>query len=79
MSQDKRHYEPRPDRHAMWAGVALRNYIFQRDGNMDEYFADPRSALVDLLADLRHWAQAEKIDFHQAEATALDHYREECG
>ncbi len=43
-------------------------------GNVGE---PPRTCLVDLLADLRHWANGKGIAWADADASADDHYRSE--
>lgn len=57
---------------AEWAGEALRK--FQRDTSCDE---DDETVLGDLLCDLMHWCDREKVDFHVALRRGQDHYREE--
>lgn len=39
---------------------------------------DRRSALVDLLADLRHWARFHKIEFASANQMASEHFDTEA-
>lgn len=41
------------------------------------YGADPDAALTDLLADLRHWARREGIDYDAADSSAADHFAAE--
>lgn len=36
--------------------------------------ADQRANVTDLLADIMHWAQARKLDFHALLRTASNHY-----
>jgi len=43
----------------------------------DEFSADPRSCVIDLLANLMHFGHDEKIDFNECLSIAQDHYREE--
>jgi hypothetical protein len=38
---------------------------------------DDQTSAVDLLADLRHWADKRGLDFDQLNATAETHYQEE--
>lgn len=47
---------------------AIDSYL---DGNSDN------TALVDLLSDLLHWAEENKVDFIGSLMTAIDHYSEE--
>jgi hypothetical protein len=58
---------------AVWAGRALK--AFHVASNADAL--DPRSGLVDLLTDLRHWAAGQGIDFDKAAKIAALHYSEE--
>ena len=43
----------------------------------EAYEDDAEALLCDLLADLRHWAHENYIDFHSRNAMAEVHYQEE--
>ena len=77
MRKNNRHQEPTPERHAMWAAIALRGYIHNRDSHMDEYHTNPRAALTDLLVDLMHMARLEGLGFGTSLLTALDQFEVE--
>jgi hypothetical protein len=55
---------------AAWAEEALSK--FQQTTRCDR-----EDALPDLLANMMHWCDREKVDFHIALRKAQDHYREE--
>lgn len=57
------------DRRAELAEYAILPFI--------EEFGDDRTALVDLLADLRHWCDRHEVDFQDALDSAFNHYQAE--
>jgi hypothetical protein len=59
---------------ADWADQALEAFGQASGG---DYLEDPRSNLVDLLCDLRHWADRNDIDFSAALRMSEVHYHEE--
>ncbi len=55
------------------AGRALRSPYLTLAHDWDPE-TEQRTALVDLLADLRHWADARGVDWHEALCGAYGHY-----
>lgn len=56
------------------AGAALQGYLENRESpTLDTN----ETALVDLLADLRHWADANGLDLGKADRLGYHHYLEE--
>lgn len=62
------------DERAEWAEQALTTF---GEATRGDYLEDPRSNLVDLLCDLRHWADRNAIDFPAALWSSEVHYTEE--
>jgi hypothetical protein len=58
------------DSRAEWAGATLSTF-------MRETGTDQEDALVDLLADLLHWADRNRHDFDLALERAREHYEAE--
>jgi hypothetical protein len=56
---------------AEWAGAALRHFQSTTGTNDGD-------ALPDLLCDLLHWSDREKVTFQKALTTARMHYDAEC-
>jgi len=73
-------------RRVRWAEQALRAHFAAREGGgmgvptvfADELRSDPEILLVDLLADLRHWATARGVEFDNATRIAKNHYEVEA-
>lgn len=63
----------------LYADVAARAHFAAREGSIDEdlWEQEAESLLVDLLADLRHWADAKGFDFNKSLDTSYMHYSEE--
>ena len=61
---------------ALWAQLALEAYA-KRFPSIDELSADPDVVLCDLLADLRHWADAWGVSYGEADELGAKHYESE--
>lgn len=63
----------------------IADRVAKAETSLKDYFENRESptldmattALVDLLADLRHWADAKGLDFGDADRIAYQHYLEE--
>lgn len=66
---------PENQARAAAAAQALNSYQIAKNGTV-ELSQSMKEALIDLLSDLRHFADAAGIDFDAADRLALDHY--EC-
>ncbi len=63
------------DDRASWAGHAVES--FGQITNMIAAGEENDTILCDLLCDLMHWCDREKIDFYRMLSNAQMHYREE--
>lgn len=60
------------DKRAHWAAIAIASFQVATGTDVED-------ALVDLLADLMHWADRQNIDFELALIRGKDHYQAETG
>lgn len=68
--------EPVNMQRAFVAETTLHDYAENKgEGKLEKY--DYRSAIVDLLSDLRHLCEVEEIDFHKACDVSYVHCLEE--
>jgi len=76
MSMRSRKLPPDPDQmnddRSEWAQAALSAFIV-------ETRTDKEDAVADLLADLMHWCDRNKLEFDHELNRARDHYRAETG
>lgn len=63
---------PNNEQRAEWGADALAGYATNRKGD-----GDPQTDLQDLLGDLMHYADFNKLDFHRALRMGQDTYKEE--
>jgi len=69
-----------------WAEQAIRAHFAAREGPgaevadvfVKELQSDPETLLVDLLADLRHWAKVRGVEFDNATRIAENHFKVEA-
>ena len=68
---------------AMSAEAAVKAYAAEKEGNTTDYFdfssEGAQERLADLLADLRHWARLNHLDFGDADRVAGNHFAAEVG
>ena len=67
---------PENQARAAAASQALKAYQIAKNGTVDPLSQSMKEDLIDLLSDLRHFADAAGIDFDAADRLAIDHY--EC-
>ena len=61
-----------------WADSAINHYSEDKEGGQwGDLYDDDDTVLVDLLADLMHWAAGRNISFPEALGTAEMHYQNE--
>ncbi len=59
------------------ASQAIEFYYTAKNGSADQLSQSMKEALIDLLSDLRHFADAAGLDFDAADRLAQDHYEVE--
>jgi predicted MarR family transcription regulator len=62
-----------------WGRVHITNEERAEQGHqaVEEYAGTKEECLIDLLANLRHWAKANDVDFNACNHVADNHFQEE--